>query len=221
MSNLIYLVIAFAGIIAIALFISRRTKTEKSNLADTKKYCEENGYEFLRNMKFDQLPEVVQKFTMFQRHIGYKDLHSIVSGKEKDKSFTLQTFVYPGNRGAYGRLVCIINKKELNIPQFYMRDSRAITDAVGKLLGQQDINTTEDKAFSDNFLLQGSDAEQILSFFTAEKRKMLLKEHVKGYEYETEAGYFAISFPFAPSIPVAEYKALLTKTTSILKKLEA
>ncbi len=208
-------------LIIFASMVSRIPAAQKHNLENTIKYSEENNYEFVRNMKFEDLPQKLQDFTMFQRHIGYKELHSIVKGNSNNYDFSLMTFIYPGNNGTYGRLICLITKKEASFPDFYLRDSRTVIDKVGKLLGKQDINLSEDKNFSDQFLLQANNPEEVIKYFNEERRKIITKEHVNGYEYEADSEYFAISYPVSPSIPVEEYKALLSKTTSILSKLEA
>ena len=208
-------------LIIFASMVSRIPAAQKQNLENTIKYSEENNYEFVRNMKFEDLPQKLQNFTMFQRHIGYKELHSIVKGNSNNYEFSLMTFIYPGNNGTYGRLVCLITKKESSFPDFYLRDSRTVIDKVGKLLGKQDIDLSEDKSFSDQFLLQGNNPEEVIKYFNEARRKLITKEHVNGYEYEADSEYFAISYPIGPSIPVEEYKALLSKTTSILSKLEA
>ena len=208
-------------LIIFASMVSRTPAAQKQNLENTIKYCEENNYEFVRNMKFEDLPKKLQEFTTFQRHIGYKEFHSIVKGNYNNYDFSLMTFIYPGNNSTYGRLICLITKKEGNYPDFYLRDTRTVIDTVGKLLGKQDINISDDKKFSDQFLLQGNNQEQVINYFNSARRNIILKEHVNGYEYEADSEYFAISYPLSPSIPVEEYKALLSKTVSILSKLEA
>ena len=218
--SVINALVVFLAIAAIAAILSRSTKQEKANLENTKKYCEKNGFEFIRNMKQEELPDKVKEFTIFQRHIGYKDFHSIVKGNSNGYNFTLLTFIYPGNHQTAGSLVCLINKSEANFPKFYMRDSKLLKDSLNKLLGKQEIKLSENKDFSEKLLLQGVDIEETKKFFTETRQQTILQEHVKDYEYEADTDYFAISYPLTPSIPVEEYEALLTKTTSLLKKLE-
>ena len=218
--SVINALVVFLAIAAIAAILSRSTKQEKANLENTKKYCETNKFEFIRNLKQEELPDKVKDFTIFQRHIGYKDFHSIVKGISNGYSFMLLTFIYPGNHRTTGSLVCLIDKKDAKLPKFYLRDSKLLKDSLNKLLGKQEIKLTENKEFTEKLLLEGNNIEETKNFFTESRQQILLQEHIKGYEYEADSDYFAISYPLSPSIPVEEYESLLSKTTSLLQKLE-
>ena len=218
--SVINAIVVFLAIAAIAAILSRSTKQEKLNLENTKKFCEKNNYEFIRNLKLEELPGKIKDFTIIQRHIGYKDFHSIVKGKYNGYDFMLLTFIYPGNHKTCGSLVCLINKKDAKFPKFYLRDSKTLIDSLDKLLGKQEIKITANKDFSDKFLLQGANVEETQNFFSESRQQAVIQEHVKGYEYEADEDYFVISYPLSPSIPVEKYEALLTKTSSLLKKLE-
>lgn len=215
--SVINAIVVFLAIAAIAAILSRSTKQEKLNLENTKQYCEKNKFEFVRNMKQEEFPEKVKDFTIFQRHIGYKDFHSIVKGSSNGYDFTLLTFIYPGNHKTCGSLVCLVNKKDAKLPKFYLRDSKTIS--LDKLFGKQEIKLSENKDFSDKFLLQGNDIDETKAFFTESRMQAFIKEHVKGYEYESDSDYFAIAYPLTPSIPIEEYEALLSKTTTLLTDL--
>lgn len=215
--SVINAIVVFLAIAAIAAILSRSTKQEKLNLENTKHYCEKNKFEFVRNMKQEEFPEKVKDFTIFQRHIGYKDFHSIVKGSSNGYDFTLLTFIYPGNHKTCGSLVCLVNKKDAKLPKFYLRDSKTIS--LDKLFGKQEIKLSENKDFSDKFLLQGNDIDETKAFFTESRMQAFIKEHVKGYEYESDSDYFAIAYPLTPSIPIEEYEALLSKTTTLLTDL--
>jgi hypothetical protein len=218
--SVINALVVFLAILAIAFIISRKTQKEKDNLANTKKYCETNKFEFIRNMKLEELPEKVRNFSIIQSHVGYKEFHSIVKGNSKGFDFHLLTFIYPGNHSTSGSLICLINKKDANLPKFYLREHKTISDSIGKLFGKEEIKITEDKNFSEKFMLQGENSENTIKFLTEKRRQIFTSEHIEKYEYEADSDYFAISYPLAPSIPVQEYESLLAKTTSILEKLE-
>ena len=215
--SVINAIVVFLAIAAIAAILIRSTKQEKLNLENTKQYCEKNKFEFVRNMKQEEFPEKVKDFTIFQRHIGYKDFHSIVKGSSNGYDFTLLTFIYPGNHRTCGSLVCLVNKKDAKLPKFYLRDSKTIS--LDKLFGKQEIKLSENKDFSEKFLLQGNDIDETKAFFTEPRMQAFIKEHVKGYEYESDSDYFAIAYPLTPSIPIEEYEALLSKTTTLLTDL--
>lgn len=215
--SVINAIVVFLAIAAIAAILSRSTKQEKLNLENTKLYCEKNKFEFIRNMKQEELPEKVKDFTIFQRHIGYKDFHSIVKGSSKGYDFMLLTFIYPGNHNTCGSLICLINKKEAKLPKFYLRDSKTLS--LDKLLGKQEIKLECNKDFSEKYLLQGTNIDETKAFFTEARQQIFAKEHVKGYEYESDSDYLAIAYPSTPSIPIEEYEALLSKTTALLFEL--
>ncbi len=217
--SVINAIVVFLAIAAIAAILSRRTKQEKLNLENTKQYCEKNKFEFIRNMKQEELPEMVKDFTIFQRHIGYKDFHSIVKGNSKGYDFMLLTFIYPGNHQTCGSLICLINKKDAKLPKFYLKDSKLLLASLDKLLGKQEIKLSENKDFSEKLVLQGANVEETKAFFTEARQQVFVKEHIKGYEYEADSDYFAVAYPLTPSIPIEEYEALLQKTTTLLTDL--
>ena len=216
--SVINAIVVFLAIAAIAAILSRRTKQEKLNLENTKKYCEKNNYQFIRNMKLEELPEKVKEFTIIQRHIGYKDFHSIVKGNNNGYDFMLLTFIYPGNHQTCGSLICLITKKDAKFPKFYLRDSKTLIDSIDKLFGKQEIKISENKDFSEKFLLQGTNVDETKNFFSESRLQALSQEHIKGYEYEADEDYFVVSYPSSPSIPVEEYEALQNKTFALLKK---
>ena len=217
--SVINALVVFLAIAAIAAIISRSTKQEKLNLENTKQYCEKNKFEFIRNMKQEELPGTVKDFTIFQRHIGYKDFHSIVKCNFKGFDFILLTFISPGNHRTSGSLVCLVNKKGTNLPKFYMRDSKLLQDSLNKILGKEKIEFPDNKDFAEKLLLQSASVEETKAFFTQERQQIFVKEHIKGYEYEADSDYFAISYHLTPSIPIEEYETLLQKTTTLLTDL--
>jgi len=71
--------------------------------------------------------------------------------------------------------ICMIEDPELALPHFMLRREMKVADAIGAMLGGQDINFADDKKFSTAFVLQGEKAEETRSFFTARVRGAFMK----------------------------------------------
>ena len=65
---------------------------------------------------------------------------------------------------------CIcIKGKQMTFPHFLLRHESTFFDSLGKIFGGQDINFPSDADFSDNFVLQGNDAEKTRYLFSSQK----------------------------------------------------
>jgi len=79
------------------------------------------------------------------------------------------------NRMHRPQTICVIEDAELALPHFMLRREMKVADAIGAMLGGQDINFADDKKFSAAFVLQGEKTEETRSFFTALVRSAFMK----------------------------------------------
>jgi len=108
--------------------------------------------------------------------------------------------------------VCILEKAGLGLPHSFLRPQN-LFDALGKLLGGQDIDFAEDPEFSRAFVLQGEEEGAIRSRFDRPSRSWLVahKQRIKGFEARGDA----IAF-FAEPTPPEEAPQLLDEALQLL-----
>jgi len=73
------------------------------------------------------------------------------------------------------RTVCVLRTPSLDLPHFLVRPELALVDALGKVLGGQDINFDQDPDFSKAFVLQGQDPEATRELFDQRVRLHFLR----------------------------------------------
>ena len=88
--------------------------------------------------------------------------------------------------------LCQLYKENVQFPVFFVRDENVLLDSVGSMLGGQDIDFAEDKKFSDSFVLQGVNEEEVRRFFKSKVRNSFLKNHKRGNCYESKGRCFLL-----------------------------
>ncbi len=74
------------------------------------------------------------------------------------------------NSTTHLQTICLAKSPELNIPVSNMRP-QSFFDSIGKLLGGQDIDFETDPEFSQAFVLQGKDEQEVRACFGSEVRR--------------------------------------------------
>ena len=88
--------------------------------------------------------------------------------------------------------LCQLYKENVQFPVFFVRDKNVLLDSVGSMLGGQNIDFVEDKQFSDSFVLQGVNEEEVRRFFKSKVRNSFLKNHKRGNCYESKGRCFLL-----------------------------
>ena len=107
------------------------------------------------------------KSFQFYRQFGMsKEIHNVARRVDPMLNSTLLTFDYTwkvpaGNHPKrFYQTVFFIQAKDLALPDFFLRPE-SFFDRIGAWLGMQDIDYSEDQAFSDRNLLKGEDEELV------------------------------------------------------------
>ena len=85
----------------------------------------------------------------------------------------------------------VLQGESLDVPHFYLRPERALLDAIGSLLGGQDIDFSQDAAFSDAYVLQGDDEAGIRELFDADVRSYFAQRVADSFHFEARGNTLA------------------------------
>ncbi|PKL42223.1 MAG: hypothetical protein CVV41_15730 [Candidatus Riflebacteria bacterium HGW-Riflebacteria-1] len=73
------------------------------------------------------------------------------------------------------KTICVIEDNTLDMPTFALRSQTKMAAKIGAMLGEQDTNFSDDKKFSDAFILQGEVEKDTRDFFDASLRKAFMR----------------------------------------------
>ncbi|MFT7583297.1 MAG: hypothetical protein ACI9MR_004984 [Myxococcota bacterium] len=149
---------------------------------------------------------------------GYKKrAKNYVSGEMRGAKVRIADYTYQtrsvrsSNRSSsksHTQTVFMIDSPALSIPQFSLKREFAALNFLGNMLGGQDIDFSEDEAFSKAFILRGENESATRAAFQAPVREVLMRH--KGSELELEG---------AESVLVAHWDAR-RKPEEVLKVLD-
>lgn len=72
------------------------------------------------------------------------------------------------------RTIFVLEDLQLKLPHFFLRPEAAVADKLNKVLGEQDIDFTNDPNFSQAFIIQGKDEKQTRDLFDYKVRNSLV-----------------------------------------------
>ena len=211
----------FMGIVGIFILIAIiNGYKEKNRCKEISDYCLKNGLEYSEKAK--NVPEMVKQLSLTKDKGTTNEWIVEMSGKGEDCNFTI--FEHYSERRQAKSIhtqidsICVLFAENMNLPHFYLRDEGKLYDSLEKMLGGQDINFSEDRDFSNKFVLQGLEEQAIRSFFDRKIRQAFVNKHIKGYMYEGRSNYFVIALPYRV-LNLSERLELLTNATNIFKDL--
>lgn len=118
-------------------------------------------------------------FKVFSRGHSQK-LRNLASGDSWEGKVHLADFRYVTgggkNRAAHDQTVCVLRLPGLALPHFYLRREVPVLDAIGEMLGGQDLDFPEDAAFSRTFVLQGEEPDAVRALFDP-----VVRERLRGF----------------------------------------
>ena len=186
----------FAGFILLFIAIAYIShKIERKRRDKIKDYCQAHGLFYLEHV--GNIPSAAYSFSLLAEKGHSNEWLVGMSGDRGEFHFHIFEHHYVTgsgkNRHSHSNTICILTKKDLFMPQFFVRDEYFIMDALGKLFGGQDINFDEDPEFSKKFVLQGVSEPDVREFFDRKVRKAFVVKHVNGYKYEGFRDCFMVS----------------------------
>ncbi|EKD82963.1 MAG: hypothetical protein ACD_39C00976G0002 [uncultured bacterium] len=117
------------------------------------------------------------------------------------------------------KTICVIEDSALNLPMFALRSQHKLSAKVGAMMGEQDINFSDDKKFSDAFILQGEVEKDVRNFFDERLRKAFMK--FAGNEMHMEAGKNALVAHRSRIIDAQQWSALLKDAFSAYEAIKS
>ena len=173
-------------VIIIIIYIVKNLIDEKRKNT-TSDYCKKEGLVFYEEC--DYIPNCNEKFlvnSINQKY--YREYKFIIKGSTSGINFCILNFFYSNGRryGHFYYTLCVLDKPGKIFPKFYIRKRLFFIDWIKEKFGAQNIVFEDDKAFSNEFILQGPDEDRIRKFFTLEVRNAFIKS-AKNYNYEYEA----------------------------------
>lgn len=125
-----------------------------------------------------ELAQTYGHLRFFQRGRGHRTKIAL-SGTAAGASVLLADHRYTTgggkNQSTHDQTLCVLTCADLRLPDFALRREVAVFDRLGELFGAQDIDFSEDPAFSKAFVLKGSDENQLRELFHLERRQRLLQ----------------------------------------------
>ncbi|MDB4371530.1 hypothetical protein N9Z44_05460, partial [Mariniblastus sp.] len=159
----VFLLIAL--IIVLRIIGGREIKRKR----ELKELAEEIGLAFIP----DGDPKLLARFStcvFFNRGHSPK-ITNLIHGDSGDVKLAIFDYVYylgSGENTDFRRQsVVSLQSSDLVCPDFTIRPENLL-DGIGSVLGKQDIDFDDHKAFSSKFVLQGSDEQQVRQYFDRE-----------------------------------------------------
>ncbi|MBI4914833.1 MAG: hypothetical protein HY825_03225 [Acidobacteria bacterium] len=118
-------------------------------------------------------------FKVFSRGHSQK-VRNLASGDSWEGTVHLADFRYVTgggkSRATHDQTVCVLRLPGLALPHFYLRREVPVLDAIGEMLGGQDLDFPEDAAFSRTFVLQGEETDAVRALFDP-----VVRERLRGF----------------------------------------
>lgn len=212
--------IAIAVFVIVMIISYFEIKKEEKRRNDIHDYCLRNKIKYSEKAK--AVPEIVHSCLLLKEK-GSSENEWIIemSGVRGDYTFCLFDYYYVSgsgkNRTEGTDTICVVQKENLRMPQFFVRSERLLFDSVGKLLGNQDINFEEDHKFSCRFILRGKDEIAVREFFDSRVREAFLNGYSKEYKYEGIGNCFVVSV--AGKLNLEERLKLLANTMNVFRNM--
>lgn len=121
------------------------------------------------------------------------------------------------NRTTHRRTVCVVENDAMNVPHCYLRPERKLFDALGAMLGGQDIDFAEDPKFSRAYVLQGDEEESVRELFDADIRAWFAERKDRGFHFEAQGN--ALVFHTGNRLPPQRAPEHMDQALQIMKLL--
>lgn len=162
-------------------FQRKRTEAWQQAAADL-------GIQFLGN-RSDVLARCAQ-MKIFSRGQSRRVTNAI-AGDAGDVEITLGDYRYTTgsgkNRSTHSYTVCVLQSAKLNLPHCYLRPEVRFFDAIGAMLGGQDIDFSDDPDFSRAYVLQGDAEIAVRELFDPDVRAWFAARGGRRFHFEAFA----------------------------------
>jgi hypothetical protein len=90
--------------------------------------------------------------------------------------------------------VCVLESNSLDAPHCYLRPQRAVLDKLGAMFGGQDLDFSEDKAFSNAYVLQGDNETAIRELFDPQVRAWFADHRDERFQFEARGNLLVLYY---------------------------
>jgi len=169
------LIVSIAGVALLILVIYLvQRRIEQQRQAAYQQFCDARGYRYVARRPGAEKPYagVVRLFNRGSQH-RWRDE---ISGQFGGTPFTAFEYLYTISTGkssaTYKFAMIRWEDPGVQLPQFALAPE-GFFQRVGQLFGAQDIDFPEDRAFSHEYVLKGTDEAAVQALFTPEVRQVL------------------------------------------------
>lgn len=117
-------------------------------------------------------------------------IRNAIAGDTGDVRITLADFRYRTGSGknshTHHRTICLLSSPRLNLPHCFLRPEVMFFDALGSLLGGQDIDFDHDPEFSKAWVLQGESETAIRRLFNDDVRAWFAAHKGRNFHFEAD-----------------------------------
>ncbi len=210
-------IILVVGGLLIARIVVRRREEKRTN--GLRGVAEELELTFLADGD-EALAERLSGLPLFDIGRG-RTLKNLIVADTPEVKVALFDYVYITGRGKRRRVrrqtVAAVQAAELRLPEFHLRPERTL-DAVGSLLGRQDIDFDDHPGFSKAFVLKSLSEQETRDFFDQGLLDFFVSR--PDISFETASGVFVYFRRWKRVEPqVAEMKEFLGEGYSVLQAL--
>lgn len=160
---------------AATLWVVARFDAQRT--AAWRRVADELGYEFVDRVPTAELPgaDILKAFDR-GRWMGARN---VLKGVEGPARVTLCDYRYSigsaRNTNSDHVTLCLVETPEIDVPACYARPQMVpFFDAIGKLVGRQNIEFEDGRAFSGAYVLQGTDEDGVRELFSAAVRRFFV-----------------------------------------------
>ena len=168
-------------------------------------------------------PEFVQQYKhmrFFKKAWGVQRVANALHGRFGDREVHILDYQLVEMAGKRNKsplpTVCLVEDIRLSAPHCWLRFVLPGADAIGRLLGGQDINFDEDEPFSRMFVVQGENETETRAFFDPDLRQLLMQRADNQIYFEVNGATLMFGrFRLRPE----QVSELVTQTLQLLDHL--
>jgi hypothetical protein len=151
----------------------------------------------------------------------WRRFRTAIRGDAGDTKITLGDYQCEFSNGkttTHVKTICILQNDRLDLPHCFLRRELVLFDRICQAFGRQDdIDFSEDKAFSGAFVLQGDDEEAVRNLFDADVRQWFVANAGGPFYFETRRN--TLVFHTDNRRPPHEAKQLMQQALEIMNVL--
>ncbi len=177
------------GIIAATMWSQRKRTEAWQRVAD------ELGIPFVGDQS--GVLSTYPSLKVFNRGSGRK-FYNAVQGDAGDTRITIGDYRFTTGSGKHRKThaytMCVLESRSLGTPHCYLRPENTFFDAIGALLGGQDIDFADDPAFSGAYVLQADTEVAARQLFDAHLRAWFTERRSERFHFETRSNVLVFHY---------------------------